>query len=504
MTDTARNPSGVRRRLVPVLAAATVLAVLLGGGYAIRGSSDDSAGGAGAPPVLRLTDYQATAADTSTGDNDLRLSADLPAGPDDAAVRWLTSPDSAEVERLAKALGLRGQRARGGGATTYTSDSASLRVQERAGGSWQYTRGGVVGGGVACPPDSPSTSKSDDPDLTVSCDVAVPVPLGEDSVGSTGSAPTLSPPSGVTTRKLPATTPETARAAARQVLEAVGIDLDDARVQANAPQAVVVADPAVEDLPTYGMATSVMVFGKRVTAAGGWLGGSREGATYPVISARAAWQRLVSTPMPRPLIACPEPAPSGSDPMMCGGPITVTGARFGLSLHEENGRPVLVPSWLFDVRDSQTPLSVVAVDPRYLGQPRVSSPGTSDPGSSGSGSGGSGSGGSTGTAVPPVAPSTDPDQPSSPESRFSSVTASGNELAVTFTGGVAACYSYTVVAKETGSQVTLSLVEKTPDSDKPCVEMAQVYERKVPLDKPLGARQVVDDETGAVLLGPSR
>ena len=99
------------------------------------GSSDDSAGGAGAPPVLRLTDYQATAADTSTGDNDLRLSADLPAGPDDAAVRWLTSPDSAEVERLAKALGLRGQRARGGGATTYTSDSASLRVQERAGGS---------------------------------------------------------------------------------------------------------------------------------------------------------------------------------------------------------------------------------------------------------------------------------------------------------------------------------------------------------------------------------
>ena len=81
------------------------------------------------------------------------------------------------------------------------------------------------------------------------------------------------------------------------------------------------------------------------------------------------------------------------------------------------------------------------------------------------------------------------------------MTASGNELTVTFTGGVEACYSYTVVARETGSQVTLSLVEKTPDSDKPCVEMAQVYERKVPLDKPLGARQVVDAETGAVLLG---
>jgi hypothetical protein len=36
------------------------------------------------------------------------------------------------------------------------------------------------------------------------------------------------------------------------------------------------------------------------------------------------------------------------------------------------------------------------------------------------------------------------------------------------------------------------------------VEMAQVYERRVPLASPLGTRQVVDAVTGAVLLGPTR
>ena len=117
------------------------------------------------------------------------------------------------------------------------------------------------------------------------------------------------------------------------------------------------------------------MLGTRVTSASGWLGGSRAGATYPVISARAAWQQLLHTPMIRPMMACPEPMPGGSDPLICGGPITVTGARFGLSLHEENGRPLLVPSWLFDVHGSDNALSVVAVAPRYLAAPPVADSG---------------------------------------------------------------------------------------------------------------------------------
>lgn len=79
------------------------------------------------------------------------------------------------------------------------------------------------------------------------------------------------------------------------------------------------------------------------------------------------------------------------------------------------------------------------------------------------------------------------------------MTASGNGLVVRFTGGVAACFSYTVVATETERKASLALSEKTANSNQPCIELAQVYERRVPLAKPLGGRHVVDAKTGAVL-----
>jgi hypothetical protein len=505
-----RPSSELRRRLVPPLVAVTVLAVLLGGGYALRGSTG-AASGSGTPTVLRLADYHPPTAG-NPADNFLRLTIELPDGPAEAAVRWLAPPQGAEVERLAKALGLRGHLTTTGGVSTYTTDTASLRVQLGAGGQWQYARAAFLDGTFACPRHPTSASPSaDDPSLTVGCDVGVPVPLGGDPT-STGPAPR----SGRAIKTLAITSPEAARAAARPVLEAVGIDPRNAEVRTG--QGVVAADPTVERLPTDGLTTTVRVTGTRVSSAAGYLGGSQAGSTYPVISARAARRQLVRTPMVRRLIACPEPQPAGNDPMICGGPITVTGARFGLSLHEENGRPLLVPSWLFDVRGSDNPLSVVAVDPRYLAAPPIATAGGSTPGStgSGSGSGGSGSGGSTGTVVPPVAPSSDPEpsdpEPSDPEpsdpalapvSRFSSVTPSGTGLNVTFTGGVRACFSYTVVPTETNRQVSLSLVEAT-SSTKRCIEMAQVYERHVALAAPLGTRQVVDGRTGAMLLGAPR
>ena len=41
--------------------------------------------------MLRLADYQQPAAATAA-DASLRLAANLPGGPSDAAIRWLTSP----------------------------------------------------------------------------------------------------------------------------------------------------------------------------------------------------------------------------------------------------------------------------------------------------------------------------------------------------------------------------------------------------------------------------
>jgi hypothetical protein len=367
MTSPQDSPSAaLRRRLAPALVAVTVLAVLIGGGYALRGDQNGAAGDAGGatPTPLRLADYRPPTAGTPAY-NLFHLAADLPDGPPDAAVRWLTPPQGVAVERLAKALGLRGHRTSTSGASTYTTDAASLRVQEGPGGQWEYVSAAFSNGSVACPPLPTPVATVDQPGRTVTCDVAVPVPV-----------------------------PAVARAAARPVLEAVGIDPDSAVVPAG--QGAVVANPTVENLPTNGLTTTVRVIGTRVSSANGYLGGWSAGSTYPVISARAAWRQLVRLPMARPLIACREPRPAGIDPMICGGPMTVTGARFGLSLHEENGRPLLVPSWLFDVGGSDNVLSVVAVDPSYLAQPATPTPGGSEPGSGGSGSVGSGGSGSGG------------------------------------------------------------------------------------------------------------
>jgi hypothetical protein len=422
-------------------------------------------------------------------------------------VRWLTEPTQSAVGSLAKALGIRGHRGRRDGATTYTTDASTLRVQQGAGGQWQFVRASFRMGKNLCPP--PPVPAAGDPDLSVSCDVAKPVPLGEPSLGTTTGPGPVTDNKGAT-RALAVTTPEGARKAAAPVLDAVGIDPRRAVVRADRPMGVVAGDPTVADLATHGLTTTVTVSGQQVIAAGGWIGGSRTGATYPVISAQAAWDQLVRTPFPRPLIGCPEPRPVGTDPMTCGGPITVTGARFGVSLHEDSGRPVLVPSWLFDVRDSDTVLSAVAVAPRYLAAPPTptEAPGTAGSGSASSG-GSSGSGGSVGstpTVVPPDAPTSDPgagSAPPQPDSRFSSVSASGSDLIVHFTGGVHACFSYSVIPTETDQKVTLDLIERT-SANKLCVDMAQVYERRVPLAKPLGSRSVLDARTGAVLLGPSR
>src|SRR4051812_44060593 len=317
MNISASTRSGLRRRLVPLLAAGTVLAVLVGGGYALRTTSNKPTASGGQPTVLRLADYRQPGIGQGA-DNQPRLAASLPVGPDRAGVRWLTPPTQADVERLAKALGIRGHLTRRGGATTYTTDGSTLRVQQGAGGQWQFVRAAFTMGKAVCPP--PPVPADDDSDMSVGCDLAEPVPLGDPSLGD-ASSPGPATDSRGATRSLAVTTPDGARKAAAPVFDAVGIDPRRAVVRANRPMGVVAGDPAVADLATHGLTTTVTVSGQQVNAAGGWLGGSRTGATYPVISAQAAWEQLVRTPHPRPLIGCPEPLPVGRDPMTCGGAV---------------------------------------------------------------------------------------------------------------------------------------------------------------------------------------
>jgi hypothetical protein len=132
----------------------------------------------------------------------------------------------------------------------------------------------------------------------------------------------------------------------------------------------------------------------------------------------------------------------------------------------------------------------------------------SDPGSdagTGVGAGGGSPGNPGSTEAPPTSGPTSQPDPDAPMSRFTSVTRTADDLSVSvrFWGGVRDCYRYTVDATEDTDVVTLTLREKRT-TDKPCIELAQEYDRTVPLEKPLGLRRVVDEKTGETLLGPTR
>ena len=220
-----------------------------------------------------------------------------------------------------------------------------------------------------------------------------------------------------------------------------------------------------------------------------WLPATEPTPAYPLVTARQAYQALRRTPLPMPLIACPDPLPAGMDPVTCGGPLTVTGARLGLARFDADAGPLLVPSWLFSVEDSANPLVQVAVAPRLL----ATGTGGGDPVPIPD---------STGQATKPVLPTAS--ATAAPGSRITRVVRTGDGLRVTFWGGVPQCYSYQVRAVETEQAVHLRVVEHRSPADTVCIDLAMEIDRSVPLGKPLGLRRVVDAESGQVLLGPSR
>src|SRR3954451_8431465 len=92
-----------------------------------------------------------------------------------------------------------------------------------------------------------------------------------------------------------------------------------------------------------------------------------------------------------------EPAMAWAEPMggspASGGDVEVTGAAYGLTLAFDDGRPVLVPAWLFATKGSDTPFARVAVEPRYVGAAT----------GSGSASGSGSAGGPSGSTEPGAA-----------------------------------------------------------------------------------------------------
>ncbi len=462
--DADRGSEGPARRRTPALVASVAAAVLLvggGGAYLAAGAAGDSGGGAtpgangdATPPPLALDGY------SESGPNGIapgepnpygatyRAEDALPDGPDTAPVfhaRGQVTED--RVVALAEALGVEGRPVAEGGSWRIGGQDGSgptLRVDKQAPGTWTFSRN--IRGSDNCK-------------------------------GATCKAPTGA--------KTAAVSEEAAKKAAAPVLKAVG--QDDAKLDASQVldgSRVVNADPEVGGLPTYGWTTGVVVGASgEVVGGSGRLAEPVKGDEYPVVSAREALDAMNGAPGAGDRVeigGCATPAPLDEGQQQeepcapakpAGETVAVDEAVFGLAAHSVDGRPALVPSWLFEVRPagSDNPFTVThpAVEPEFLAAPTGSG---ERPGEEPSGPG----------DEPTSAPATR-------DVEVEGYTAQGDELTVTFTGGV--CADYEATASESEGKVTVRVTE-TPWPDKVCILIARQYEQTLRLDAPLGDRQV--------------
>ncbi|MEV7070833.1 hypothetical protein [Streptomyces sp. NPDC093990] len=472
--EDAGTPRPARHRS-PVAVAAVAAAVLVvggGGAYLATSASGGSGGGTASgasgdatPPPLALDGYTAsggTGNGIAPGEPNpygatYRVEGSLPEGPDSAPVyRAQGQITEAEVARLAEALGVDGTPVAQGQVWRIgvkDGSGPSLQVNRQAPGAWTFQRYSPV-------------------------------------VDDCRSATVCGAPGG----GRPVSEADAEKAAA-PVLKAVGqgtAHLDASQVMG--AQRIVNADPVVGGLPTDGWATGVTVNGQGEVVGGtGQLKAPVKGDTYPVLSAEKTLGLLNKAPVADHRMGiggCASPVPLKDRlEAPCGestaGPakstLTVGKAEFGLASHLVAGRQALVPSWLFEVRatgakDAFT-VTYPAVDPAYIASPATATPSA------------------------PASPTAPSDRPTSaPRTRDVEVdgyTAEGDELTVSFTGGV--CGDYTATASEDADRVKVA-VTYTPWPDKVCIMIAKEMQKTVPLDAPLGDREVVDSDGKAVPL----
>ncbi|MBD9730526.1 hypothetical protein IGX29_01580 [Streptomyces sp. H28] len=459
-----------------MIASVAAAVLLVGGGGAYLATSLAGGSGSGTtpgangdptPPPLALDGYaEGGVPGIAPGEPNpygatYRADGSLPEGPGSAPVyRTRGQVTQDQVATLAKALGVEGTPVSEDGYWRIGGKDGSgpvLRVERQAPGAWTYSRNAL--GTDNCKGDS--------------CKV---------------------PPVNV-----PPVSEEAAEKAALPLLKALG--QDGAKLDASRAVGInrtVNATPEIGGLPTHGWDTVVTV------GADGAVGGAQgrlvkpvKSDTYPVVGAEEALKLMNTAPgadgrggiggcaTPVPLAGGETPEPACEDPAMPPGDgggqtLTVDEAVFGLAPHSVDGQPALVPSWLFEVRTpgvrETSTVTYPAVDPAYLSSASRS-----------------------GEASP--APSRPGDEPTSaPAERSVHVegyTAEGEELTVTFTGGV--CADYRTTARESGGTVTVTVTEK-PWPGKVCILIARQYQQTARLDAPLGDRRVVDEDGESVPL----
>ncbi|GAB2833711.1 hypothetical protein [Streptomyces daliensis] len=470
-----------------VLAVATAVLLAGGGGAywaSTAGSGDQAAPGGGSePPPLALDGLALGEQASEGGEKDiapgeptntqpLRADGPLPDGPSSAAVHR-PAPDGvkeADVAALAKALDVPGS-------------------PEKEDGRWVVAE------------DGKKNENGTGPLLTVSTGE----PAGSWTYSAHGS--TGGPDSG----KGEPVSAEEAKDAVRPALKALkqeGAELDASATAAS--QRTVSAAPEVAGLPTNGWNSSFTVDSDgELARAHGTMARLDKGPTYPVLSAKDTLKQLnkqraagggagVGCPKnakcANPLLAVESGASDSGSGSGKQESVKVTDAAFGLATHYSSGKPVLVPSWIYDVElpgGTEGQLTHPALGAKHLkpsgdGDSASTAPAPggspSDPGSgSGSGGGDIGTGGGSEAGAQAV----------------TSYTSEGNTLKLTFWGGV--CDKYEASADESGERVEVTVEPKDPDPDKMCVKMAKRQTVEVELDKALGDREVVDAKDGDTL-----
>ncbi|MFE2417700.1 hypothetical protein [Streptomyces hokutonensis] len=464
------HPARSRSRSPLVIASVAAAVLLVGGGGAYLASSSSASGGSGdgtgsaasgadgTPPPLALDGY-ATGGTNGIASGEpnpygetYKAQGTLPAGPGSAAVYSAEGQVGKDaVARLAKALGVagtpvaEGQYWKVGG---QDGSGPSLQVNKTAPGLWTFNR--YAPGTDSC---TDTLKCAQDPGTSATDPVSVAV----------------------------------AKQAAAPILKAVG--QDDAKVDASqlmGAQRVVNAEPVVGGLPTHGWTTGLTVSAQgEVVGGSGQLAAPMKGDVYPVLSAQKTLALLNAAPgtdhrMGIGGCASPVPlkdrleAPCGSSTAGSATPAqaaaVVEHAVFGLAAHSVDGKQALVPSWLFEVRQSGTQDSFTvtypAIDPKYL-----ASAGTPTPTPT-----------STATAAPH-------------DVKADGYSADGKSLTVAFTGGV--CADYRTTAVESSDKVTVT-VTATPWPNKVCIMIAKIYHQKVELKAPLGDRKVVGPDGRAI------
>ena len=449
-----RTMSPRLRLLAPLGTFALVLAVVLTTAYLSGGRSGPGRlGQQHRPAVLRLAAGTVPLGAASSGGNGAyRLTGTLPADrPADAAVWSLRADqDSAPLRRV---LG------------------KDVAVSN---GAWWWAKG-------CTPPPAPDSAAS-------GCavgSVAVAAPPVSSSGGSSAGGASATPPS----PEPPAMSKDAALRAARPVFDAAHLDVARSTATTSSYGASVSLDPTVGGLETSGFTTRVELDARsQITSAAGFLATPVRGESYPLITAREAFDRLPVFPM---MDLC-RMAPNGKG-CIAPPPPEITGAHLGLMAQQlaatrpSSGDRVLVPAWLFDVKGSDQPLAQVAISPEFLGSgsdgasdtPATTTPTTPMP-----------------NQVPPADPgATGPSRtPLSFDSAFRATTA---DAVVVQYGDSGSCPHLQVThqVKEDATTVYVFLEADAQDPGKVCTADYKARRVTVSLASPLGARKVVDGST---------